>query len=341
MSNFDKYQRTAENLKDSILEENRMLTRKLAESQQSFELLKFVHYDKSISFDNLNDIIVGCTGCLYSFMFFSDRIISNLNEDHVLYKNIISNKDIFVSKKELYISKYILRDHRVVVYPILPSQMLSDYISIDCVVLIYPNKFFTEETLDFIKSFLIVNDVMINIVMMKEKMNGLIEKDPLTHLLNRSSWDMTLKTLIRNKQAFFILFLDIDHFKDINDRFGHQIGDEVLKFTSKWLSSHFRTTDKVYRLGGDEFAVIGAIDSDHIQNLEEKFQALNLSFNQELIKSFDINFTISLGVFITDQTSELETIYKKVDDLLYKSKEKGRNQMTLSYDLKSKSIDLQ
>lgn len=335
MSNFDKYQRTAENLKDTILEENRILTRKLAESQQSFELLKFVHYDKSITFENLNDIIVGCTGCLYAFMFFSDRIITNLDENHDLYKQIINHMDLLLSKKDLYISKYMVREHTIVVYPIHPSQMLSDFVSIDSVVVIYPNKFFTEETLDFVKSFLIVIDVLINIVMMKEKMYGLIEKDPLTHLLNRSSWDLTLKTHIRNKQAFFILFLDIDHFKAINDTYGHQMGDNVLKYTSEWLSSQFRITDKIYRMGGDEFAVIGAIDSESTQSLEEKFKAMNESFNQGLYQAFNIDFTISLGVYITDKTYELEVIYKKVDELLYQSKENGRDQVTLLYDLKS------
>lgn len=335
MSNFDKYQRTAENLKDSILEENRILTKKLAESQQSFELLKFVHFDKSITLENLNDIMVGCTGCIYSFMFFSDQVISNLDKKNPFYKAIINHRDLFLSKRELYISKHILKDHTIVVYPVSPSQMLADYVGIDCMVLIYPNKFFTDETLDFVKSFLIVNDVLINIVMMKEKMNGLIEKDPLTRLLNRSSWDITLDNLVKSQQAFFILFLDIDHFKDINDTYGHQMGDNVLKFTSQWLTKHFRITDKIYRLGGDEFAVIGAIDPKHTQSLENKIKGMTQSFNQGLFNKFHIDFTISLGLYITDKASDLDFTYKKVDDLLYQSKENGRNQVTLSYDLKN------
>ena len=73
MNTFDKYQRTAEGIKDSVLEENRLLTRQLAESQQSFELLKFVHFDKSIDLEKLTDIIVGCTGCLYSMMFHNEK----------------------------------------------------------------------------------------------------------------------------------------------------------------------------------------------------------------------------------------------------------------------------
>ena len=77
MNDFEKYKDSPENIKDIVLEENRILSRKLAESQQSFELLKLVHFDRNIDLEKLNDIIIGCTGCLYSMMFYKGIILTN------------------------------------------------------------------------------------------------------------------------------------------------------------------------------------------------------------------------------------------------------------------------
>lgn len=333
MNQFDKYQRTTEHIKDSVLEENRMLARKLAESQQSFELLKFVHFDKSINIETLNDIIVGCTGCLYAFMMSSERIISNADATSSLYQSIYKSKSTFLDIHKLHISNELLDDHTVVVYPIQPSEMLSNFDSVDRVVLVYPNRFFTEETLDFVKSFLIVNDVLINIVLMKEKMYSLIERDPLTHLLNRSSWEATLQKLITDAKSFFVLFMDIDHFKLINDVYGHQVGDEVLVFTSQWLMQHFRLSDNIYRMGGDEFAVTGNIDSEDLSAIEKKLGLMNQYFQKSCYDTFQFDVTLSIGVILTNHADTLEALYKSVDDLLYESKENGRNQITIKYDI--------
>ncbi len=333
MTIFDKYQRVTESVKDSVLEENRKLSRQLAESKQSFELLKFVHFDKSINLETLNDIIVGCTGCLYSFMYYLGRIITNLEPNHPAYLQILNNKDKMFNHETFHIYDDFIPDHTVVVYPVSTSQMISQDNQIHNIILIYPSKFVTEEVLDFVQNFMIVNDVLINIVLMREKMYELIETDPLTTLLNRSSWNSNLEYIVNSGEPFFILFIDIDDFKTLNDTYGHQMGDEVLKVSSTWFKNTFRGDDKVFRLGGDEFAVTGRVITSSVAGLYNKLEALNTGFKKAIMDYLGIHLSISIGALITEKPEGIEEIYARVDGLLYEAKEKGRDQINIYSDL--------
>lgn len=333
MTTFDKYQRVTENVKDNVLEENRRLTRQLAESRQSFELLKFVHFDKSINLETLNDIIVGCTGCLYSFMYYSDRIITNLEPDHPAYQLILKNKNRMLNHRTLQMYDDFIEDHTVVVYPVSTSQMISVNEQIHNIILIYPSKFVTDEVLEFVKNFMIVNDVLINIVLMREKMYELIETDPLTTLLNRSSWNSNLEYIVQKGAPFFILFIDIDDFKTLNDTYGHPKGDEVLKVGSAWLKNAFRGEDKVFRLGGDEFAVTGRVIPSSVKGLYNKLEKLNAGFKKAIKTFLGIDLSISIGALITENPKDIEEIYTRVDALLYEAKANGRDQINIISDL--------
>ncbi|MBF4693535.1 GGDEF domain-containing protein [Fusibacter ferrireducens] len=332
MNMFDKYQRTTESVKDNISEENRKLTRQLAESRQSFELLKFVHFDKTINLEMLNDIIVGCTGCLYSFMYYLDRTITNLDSDHPIYKLISMNKERLLNHETLFVDYDLIANHTVVVYPVSVSQMISSEFLIHNIILVYPSKFVTDEALEFVKNFMIVNDVLINIVLMREKMYELIETDPLTTLLNRSSWNSNLESIVSSGDPFFIIFIDIDNFKVLNDTYGHQKGDEVLKIAGTWLKNAFRDDDKVYRLGGDEFAVTGKVNVHTIEGLFYKFETLTKKYSHTIKMFLGIDSKISIGALITEKPKDIETIYTRVDALLYESKKKGRDQVHIVSD---------
>lgn len=334
MSDYDKYQRTAEDIKERVLEENRQLARKLAEKDQSFELVKFVHFDKSIDLETLNDIIIGCTGCLHSMMFYKQRVITNMSTDNPIYNAVLKNKDQIIQGAELLVSETIIPDFTLVMYPVSSSQMLSDSRSfVRNIVLLYPTKFVNQEVLDFVKSFMIVNEVLINIVLTREKMVELIETDPLTKALNRSSWKSTLKQIVQDEFPFFILFIDIDNFKNLNDTLGHQRGDEVLKFTGAWLKNTFRGEDKVFRLGGDEFAVTGRVNMDSTDGLVAKFNTLNADFVTTIKKFLRIDTSVSIGALIVENPLNENDVYTRVDSLLYLSKEKGRNTISIVSDL--------
>lgn len=330
---FDNYQRTAEGLKDQVLEENRQLKRMLSESQQSFELLKFVHFNKDINLETLNDIIVGCTGCLYSMIFYSDQIISNLDQTHPLYKQVLANKHDLSDDSQLTISDNLVPDYVVVKFTVTLSQMISDQFNLKYILLLYPSKFVTPDVIESVKSFMIVYEVLINIVLTREKMIDLIETDPLTKLLNRRLWSSNLERIASDNEPFFIIFCDLDYFKDLNDTRGHLKGDEVLKLTGAWLKSTFRGDDKVFRLGGDEFAIIGKVNPVEVKGLIRKFNRLNAAYTTSIKSFFDIDLTMSIGVLISQHVTNSEKIYLKVDKLLYTSKEKGKNTITIQSEL--------
>lgn len=328
MTDFEKYQQTTEKVKDSISEQNRILQRKLAEAQQSFELLKFVHFEKSINLQTLNDIIVGCTGCLYSIIFYNNELLTNLKSSTYEYGIIKDNKSFFTDLKELFISDTMIKGYTTVAYPISQSELILDRPFVDSVLLLYPTKFVTDEVIAFFKSFMIVNEVLINIVLTREKLFNLIETDPLTGLLNRNSWRKVLNEHTISC-PYFVIFADIDNFKFINDTYGHQVGDEVLKDSADWLRGMFKRDGKIFRLGGDEFAVVGLIDPNSVCTFYSRLNLLNADYMNYIKNKHNFEVTISIGGLIVIEPMDLDDIYSSADKMLYKSKDSGKNTVNI------------
>ena len=150
------------------------------------------------------------------------------------------------------------------------------------------------------------------------------EHDPLTDLLNRGSFDKTLKLHNDGKHDFALILADVDQFKSINDTFGHAVGDQVLKRVSSLLQVAFRSTDFVCRIGGDEFAVIMVdVTSDLRYTIQEKIDFVNT----ELSKPIDgmPQVSLSAGTAFADRPDPGDSIYKDADDALYHTKENGRS----------------
>lgn len=159
--------------------------------------------------------------------------------------------------------------------------------------------------------------------------------DHLTGLANRLTFkdrlEHQLARLARHKRLGAVIFIDVDYFKEINDSFGHHIGDEVLKIFASRISSVVRKEDTVARLGGDEFIILLADLSD---NTAESMQlALKISEKAHSImkKAFKIeehslNITLSLGVALIGNKDEtVDDILKHADIAMYKAKAAGRN----------------
>ena len=146
--------------------------------------------------------------------------------------------------------------------------------------------------------------------------------DNLTKLYNR-------RALIENKGYNSVIFADIDHFKEINDKYGHDAGDKILVELGDFFRSNIRETDCAIRYGGDEFLIL--LKNCPVNEAFEKAKQLreNLSkFNQE----FNHNITMSFGVSnLSDKT--LEESIKEADSAMYESKDAGRDTITL-YELK-------
>ncbi|MDQ7049888.1 MAG: EAL domain-containing protein [Enterobacterales bacterium] len=156
--------------------------------------------------------------------------------------------------------------------------------------------------------------------------------DSLTQLPNRALCmdriKYALKSAARTKSLVAVLFLDLDHFKDVNDSLGHAVGDQLLKATSQRLQEKIRSEDTLARLGGDEFVIIlnhiAESDSDKVIDIVEKIvTSFELPFK---LSSYEVNTTVSIGVCVypTDG-GDVDSLMKAADAAMYKAKEVGRN----------------
>ena len=155
--------------------------------------------------------------------------------------------------------------------------------------------------------------------------------DSLTEIGNRRYLEMKLKTSCEELQrygiGFGVIMADIDFFKRVNDTYGHQAGDRVLKMVAGTLSANVRTCDLVGRWGGEEFMVVVThVDAHILGVLAEKLRMLvERSFMD--VDSEVIQVTISLGVAFSMPGEVTESVIKRADSLLYQAKESGRNRV--------------
>ena len=156
----------------------------------------------------------------------------------------------------------------------------------------------------------------------KSKLSYEASHDVLTGLYNRKIFEDILAD--EDIGNYTMILLDIDNFKDINDTYGHDIGDKVLKKLSDALLESFRSDDFPCRIGGDEFAVIMMhVDSRLKELVEHKIKALN-ELMHDTSDGLPYN-SLSIGVAFPDRVDPGESIYADADKALYKAKENGRN----------------
>ena len=156
----------------------------------------------------------------------------------------------------------------------------------------------------------------------------LSERDPLTGLLNRGQFDPIIKHVVEQKHALSLILVDLDHFKSINDQYGHPIGDSVIKRTSKLLSAHLRDKDYAFRLGGEEFAMLFVQCPQEV--VEQRAQTIlkTLANEQFFTDNHEVfSITASLGVVHLGINEHPSTIYRRADSALYQAKANGRNQV--------------
>jgi diguanylate cyclase (GGDEF)-like protein/PAS domain S-box-containing protein len=182
---------------------------------------------------------------------------------------------------------------------------------------------------------LIIVDDITQIKETEEKLRYLALHDPLTGLPNRKYLFEQLSQLIiqanRHNRKLAIIFLDIDNFKDINDSYGHEIGDKVLLAIAETIKYHLRPGDIIGRIGGDEFIII-LDDIAKIEDINIIANKLNKAIENipNYIKSklgidiFKVTFSMGISVFPDDST-DINELIKFADTALYKAKELGKN----------------
>ena len=166
------------------------------------------------------------------------------------------------------------------------------------------------------------------------QLQQLSSTDRLTGLYNRGHWEESLKVAYARHQRYgnatSLVMLDIDHFKRVNDTYGHQAGDKVIEEVSRLIREHVRETDVAGRYGGEEFGVVLS-DTDKTgaqvfaERLREAIEGLEVLHNDQSIR-----FTISLGVADLSQPSiNHADLIARADHALFASKNAGRNRVTV------------
>jgi diguanylate cyclase (GGDEF)-like protein/PAS domain S-box-containing protein len=164
----------------------------------------------------------------------------------------------------------------------------------------------------------------------QEQINYLAHHDNLTGLPNRAQFRLRLNEALartrRSEKLLALMFLDLDHFKRINDSLGHDVGDALLTQVAERLTANIRETDSVSRLGGDEFTVI-LENINHVNNVIAIAQKLVHAINQPYeigIHTLHVSVSIGITLYPLDD-SEADLLIKDADMAMYHAKELGRN----------------
>ena len=155
----------------------------------------------------------------------------------------------------------------------------------------------------------------------EEDLRELSERDPLTGVLNRRAWDQLLGSALRKgTRPLYIALLDLDHFKDYNDRHGHPAGDELLRRAARAWRSAIRVNDVLARYGGEEFAVLLAgCEADVAMDIAERLRSATIEEQH-----------VSIGLARWDGEESAESLVSRADRALYDAKHAGRNRVKLA-----------
>lgn len=205
----------------------------------------------------------------------------------------------------------------------------------------YLSKPFSKITLSAkIKSMERIAEMRHKLIQTTEQLAALSVTDSLTGLYNRLQFDKSLKNAIaqaeRHHHAMVLMFIDVDHFKDVNDSLGHTIGDLLLKDISHRLSSCLRKNDFIARIGGDEFAII-LRENEDIHTAEDVAKKILNAFTPPfVIEHFNLNITTSIGIACYPRDgNDPSTLMKNADTAMYNAKQIGRNQFCVFESMKA------
>jgi two-component system, cell cycle response regulator len=171
------------------------------------------------------------------------------------------------------------------------------------------------------------------LVAARESMRHAATHDSLTGLLNRGeildSLERELERARRDRQKVSVILADIDHFKNVNDTYGHLFGDEALREIARRMHAKLRMYDGVGRYGGEEFLLV--LPNCDLANAVERANELRVTIASQPVVSQNVEeaITMSMGVAVSDCTGrkEVEKLLNRADKALYQAKEKGRNRV--------------
>jgi diguanylate cyclase (GGDEF)-like protein len=178
-------------------------------------------------------------------------------------------------------------------------------------------------------------DLLLRVHRVEQEMRNLASYDSLTGLLSRHAFFDNANNYVslakREHRPFSVMIIDLDHFKLINDRYGHPAGDAVLKLFADVTNSVARRSDIVGRMGGEEFAIV--LPSTTAVEALEFSQRLHTAINKAVLTFKDkaIKYTASIGLteFDSDSEDNIDDLLARADLALYQAKHSGRNQTAI------------
>ncbi|KAA0548139.1 diguanylate cyclase [Bacillus sp. BGMRC 2118] len=188
---------------------------------------------------------------------------------------------------------------------------------------------------DFIGKPFDVDELIVRIKRQLERkslIDQLVLVDELTRVHNRKYLITTFEQLKNNyKESFSLAILDIDHFKKVNDTYGHHAGDDVLKEFAQFIKGKLKAYESIVRLGGEEFVLLlpktGSLEAkQYVEGLQKIFSEQSFTFGED-----QINITFSSGIVeVQNNETSLSDWLKKADSALYEAKSSGRNCVRIS-----------
>ncbi|HXU94612.1 MAG TPA: GGDEF domain-containing protein [Gallionella sp.] len=175
------------------------------------------------------------------------------------------------------------------------------------------------------------NKTLIDTHRSKSHLEHQASTDALTGVYNRhwmgKAFPRALQRCSHNKQPFAVMVVDIDHFKKINDTYGHLVGDLALKTVARCMVENLRPHDLLARYGGEEFAVL--LTEADLESAKMVAERLRAKIAAAEIRSDDISFhvTLSIGITPTQHEEKLEHLIHEADQALYRAKQNGRNRV--------------
>ncbi|MCI0508803.1 PAS domain S-box-containing protein/diguanylate cyclase (GGDEF)-like protein [Chromohalobacter marismortui] len=174
------------------------------------------------------------------------------------------------------------------------------------------------------------------------KAEEMISQDALTGLLNRFGFEQAIEEFMaeaRSGTPFALMIADIDHFKDINDTHGHQLGDEALKVVASRLAEQLRDNDAVARYGGEEFCILMAVPDTRVVKIAERMRQAVAATPIILDDGHQLRLTISIGATYYQPELSADAMFERADEALYEAKEYGRNRTVMLQPLSGNSMD--
>ncbi len=169
------------------------------------------------------------------------------------------------------------------------------------------------------------------------ELRQLANRDSLTNACTRRAYlassDAMLELMRRSHKAMTVAYIDIDHFKSINDKYGHGAGDKALTLLAQSLKNQLRKSDIIGRIGGDEFAItLPETSAEQARDLLEKICASVAAQPLDTANRQGSGFTISVGIacFTETQDENLEQLIHRADEALREAKKAGRNRVVLT-----------